>query len=273
MSALPVAQLLSARVDVPSCDKQVLCLTLSNPGSRNALHPDIYRDAMEIFGALSLEAEGNKRIAAVILQGADGVFCAGGNLNRLKSNRDKPKQVQHDSIAQLNAWILAIRSCPLPVIAAVSGAAAGAGFSLALACDMVVADTDAKFVMAYVKVGLSPDGGATYALSQRLPAPLAFELCALGQAVSAERLYQFGLVNRLSAKGEAGEVALALASDLARGPSNTITSIKRLLSLHERAQLQTTLDAEREAFVSNLHGPEAAIGIDAFLNKQAPSFP
>ena len=160
------AELLASRRDA------TLILTLSNPGAKNALHPDMYAAGIE---ALST-AERDPDIRAVVLTGAGDVFCAGGNLNRLLENRAKPPTVQAESIDQLHSWIEAIRDCNKPVIAAVEGPAAGAGFSLALACDLIIAAHSAKFVMAYVKVGLSPDGGASWFLSQALPRQLATEM-------------------------------------------------------------------------------------------------
>ena len=123
------AELLASRRDA------TLILTLSNPGAKNALHPDMYAAGIE---ALST-AERDPDIRAVVLTGAGDVFCAGGNLNRLLENRAKPPSVQAESIDQLHSWIEAIRDCNKPVIAAVEGPAAGAGFSLALACDLIVA--------------------------------------------------------------------------------------------------------------------------------------
>ena len=159
------AELLASRRDA------TLILTLSNPGAKNALHPDMYAAGIE---ALST-AERDPEIRAVVLTGAGDVFCAGGNLNRLLENRAKSPSVQAESIDQLHGWIEALRDCTKPVIAAVEGPAAGAGFSLALACDLIVAARSAKFVMAYVKVGLTPDGGASWFLSQALPRQLALD--------------------------------------------------------------------------------------------------
>jgi len=108
---------------------RTMVLTLSNPGQRNALSPAIYAAGVEALGV----AEGNAEIRSVILTGEGPLFCAGGNLQRLLANREQPAQVQADSIEGLHNWIEAIRTFPKPVIAAVEGAAAGAGFSLVLA--------------------------------------------------------------------------------------------------------------------------------------------
>ena len=135
---------------------QTLILTLSDPTLRNALGPEMYAAGIEALNV----AESNPEIRSVIITGEGANFCAGGNLRRLQANRDKAPEVQTQSIEGLHSWIEAIRTFPKPVIAAVEGAAAGAGFSLALMCDLVVAARDSIFVMAYSSIALSPDGGA-----------------------------------------------------------------------------------------------------------------
>lgn len=256
------AELLASRRDA------TLILTLSNPGAKNALHPDMYAAGIE---ALST-AERDPDIRAVVLTGAGDVFCAGGNLNRLLENRAKPPSVQAESIDQLHSWIEAIRDCNKPVIAAVEGPAAGAGFSLALACDLIVAAQSAKFVMAYVKVGLSPDGGASWFLSQALPRQLATEMLIEGQAVTSERLHQYGLVNRVVADGEALSSALNWGDALAALSPHAIGNIKSLLSEAPSNTLSSHLQAEKQRFVESLHHRDGLEGITAFLEKRKPHY-
>lgn len=241
-----------------------LILTISNPGARNALHPDMYAAAIETLTT----AERDDSIRAVVLTGADRFFCAGGNLNRLLENRSKDKSVQAESIDNLHGWIEAIRDCPKPVIAAVEDTAAGAGFSLALACDMIVAGASAKFVMAYVKVGLTPDGGGSWFLTQALPRQLAAEILLGGAPVSAERLHQLGVVNRLVADGSALDNALAWADELAALSPNAIERIKSLTSEAQRDTLAQHFEAEKRHFVESLHHRDAQEGISAFLEKR-----
>jgi enoyl-CoA hydratase/carnithine racemase len=245
-----------------------LLMTLSNPEARNALHPDIYAAGLEAV----LAAGQDPSLRVLVLTGEGPTFCAGGNLNRLRENRGRPKDAQRASIDAMHAWVRSLRECPKPVIAAVEGAAAGAGFSLVLACDLVVAAEDAKFSMAYVKIGLSPDGGATHGLSQRLPYPLAFELAATGAPLDAARLAALGLVNRVVPRGQAAEAALRWAEQLAAGPSRVLGRIKALIARRERKRLGAHLDAEREAFVESLYEDDAAEGIDAFLSRRPPAF-
>ena len=205
---------------------QTLILTLSNPEFRNALSPEIYAAGVEALNA----AETNPEIRSVIITGEGGMFCAGGNLQRLLANRQKPKEVQAQSIDGLHNWIDSIRTYPKPIIAAIEGAAAGAGFSLALACDFCVAADNAVFVMSYSTVGLSPDGGGSWALGRALPRQLANELLMCGERISAQRLNDFGLVNRVCSSGSALQEALGLAQRLNARAPNTLASIKELLN-------------------------------------------
>jgi len=172
----------------------------------------------------------------------------------------------------LHNWIEAIRAFPKPVIAAVEGAAAGAGFSLALACDLIVAARDSLFVMAYSNIALSPDGGGTWSLSRSVPRQLASELLMCGERIGAERLHALGVVNRLSESGQAMTVALSMADNINARAPNAIASIKELLSEADGSNLNQQLARERDHFVQNLHHTNAGIGIGAFLNKQKPTY-
>ena len=245
-----------------------MVLVLSNPEHRNALGPEMYAAGVE---ALSV-AEGNPDIRSVVLTGEGATFCAGGNLQRLQANRQQPPAVQAQSIEGLHSWIEAIRTFPKPVIAAVEGAAAGAGFSLALACDFIVAADNAVFVMAYSNVALSPDGGGSWSLARALPRQLASELLMGGERIGAQRLHALGIVNRVSPAGSALAEALALAERLNAKAPNALASIKELIGDADGVTLSQQLASERDHFVKNLHHPHAGVGIAAFLAKQAPRY-
>lgn len=245
-----------------------LILTISNPGARNALHPDMYAAAIETLST----AERDDSIRAVVLTGADRFFCAGGNLNRLLENRSKPPAVQAESIDNLHGWIQAIRDCPKPVIAAVEGMAAGAGFSLALACDLIVAGASAQFVMAYVKVGLTPDGGGSWFLSRALPRQLATECLIEGKPILATRLHDLGVINRIVAEGTVLESALTWADDLAALSPNAMERIKSLTNEAPANTLAQHFESEKRNFVESLHHRDAQEGITAFLEKRKPQY-
>jgi enoyl-CoA hydratase/carnithine racemase len=247
---------------------RTMVLTLSNPGHRNALAPEIYAAGVE---ALSV-AESNPEVRSVVITGEGSLFSAGGNLERLQSNRHKDPSFQAQSIEGLHNWIEAIRTFPKPVIAAVEGAAAGAGFSLALACDFIVAANNAVFVMAYSNIALSPDGGGSWSLARSLPRQLANELLMCGERIGAQRLQELGIVNRITSVGDALGEAILLADKLNARAPNALTSIKELINEAPLAALNQQLALERDHFVTNLHHVNAGIGISAFLAKQTPKF-
>ena len=243
---------------------QTLILTISNPEFKNALSPEIYAAGVEALNA----AETNPEIRSVIITGEGTTFCAGGNLQRLLVNRQQPKEVQAQSIDGLHSWIDSIRTYPKPIIAAVEGAAAGAGFSLALACDFCVAADNAVFVMSYSTVGLSPDGGGSWVLARALPRQLASELLMCGERVNAQRLHDFGLVNTVCSGGSALREALVLAERLNARASNALSSIKELVNDAANTPLSQHFKHERDHFVDNLHHANGAEGINAFLEKR-----
>jgi enoyl-CoA hydratase/carnithine racemase len=248
---------------------RTMVLTISNPEHRNALGPELYAAGVEAL----IAADSNPEVRSVVITGAGATFSAGGNLQRLQENRQRPPEVQAQSIDGLHSWIEAIRTFPKPVIAAVEGAAAGAGFSLALACDLVVAADNAVFVMAYSSIALSPDGGSTWNLARALPRQAATEILMFGERLAAPRLHELGVVNRITAAGAAFDEAMRLAQALNERAPNAIASIKELLNDAQGQPLAAQLAAERDHFVKNLHHPNGAIGIAAFLAKQPPKYP
>ena len=256
------AELLATR------SESTLILTLSNPGARNALHPDMYAAGIEALAT----AERDPDIRVVVLTGAGDTFCAGGNLNRLLENHNKDRSAAADSVGQLHSWVEALRDCPKPVIAAVEGPAAGAGFSLVLACDLIVAAHSAQFIAAYVKVGLSPDGGMSWSLSKSLPPQLVTEILMEGKHITSARLHQHGIINRVVNDGQALNAALDWSDELARLSPNSISSIKSLIKDAGNVTLSEQLKAEQLAFVDCLHHRDALEGMTAFLEKREPNY-
>jgi enoyl-CoA hydratase/carnithine racemase len=195
--------------------RPVLVLTISNPAARNAMHPSLYRTAV----ALLREAAADRTVRAIVLAGEGEHFCGGGDVKRLADQRSRPREEQLGHLDALHDWVMAMQDAPQPVIAAVEGAAAGGGFSLCLGCDLIVAAEDAKFVMSYVKLALSPDGGGSDSLARALPPQAALELLLDGGVCSAQRLHAWGVVNRVVPHGEAFATALAGRSDWPPGLS------------------------------------------------------
>ena len=238
-----------------------------NVDRRGALSPDLYT---AINDALVLAQR--DRIRAVILTAEGGFFCAGGDLNVLIERRDLTEPERREKVDELHDLVRGIRECPVPVIAAVEGGAAGAGASLALACDLIVAAEGAKFTAAYVKAGLVPDAGLTASLARLLPRPLAMEMCLLARPVSAERMLALGAINAVVPGEEVDKTANALADALAQGPRMAQSTIRRLVSDAYETDEARQLDAERDGMAAAAGGPEAAEGIAAFLEKRAPRF-
>lgn len=237
-----------------------LVMTLSGPATRNTLSPQVYAAGVETLNM----AEANPEVGAVVLTGEGDHFCAGGDLQRLHHNRQHDLQTQGANLDAFHQWIEALRSFPKPVVAAVEGVAAGGGVSLALACDLIVASESARFVMAYSKVALSPDGGASWHLARALGRGRALELLWLGEQQSAQQWQTLGLVQRLAPAGATLEHAISLAEQLSQVAPSVLASIKELVNDADRP-LRTHLDAEKQHFVVNLTRPEAGQAIDQFL--------
>ena len=245
-----------------------LVLTISDPGSRNTLSAQVIAAGIEALGV----SESSRDVRAVVLQGNGAHFCAGGNVQGLVERRAAGEAAQRTMLDHLHHWIEAIAACLKPVIAAVEGAAAGAGFSLALACDLIVAAEDARFVMSHAKLGLSPDGGATARLAGALPLSLVKRWLWLAEPVSAATLLQHGLVTAVAKPGQALDEALALADRLASMASGAIASAKELVAQAPGRSLVDQLGAERDHFLANLFGADGGEGLRAFVEKRAPRF-
>jgi len=245
-----------------------LVLTISDPATRNTLSPRVY----ETGAAALREAASDAALRAIVLRGDGAHFCAGGDLLRLAASRDGPPDQVRANIDRFHAFVLAIRECPKPVIAAVEGHAAGGGCSLALACDLVIAAEGARFTMSYGRAGFSPDGGGTFHLAQALPRALALQMLWLPEPMTARQWQTLGLVNAVATDGQALTEALAWAERLTRTASNAVASAKALVEHARSRSLREQLDAEREQFVPNLQHDNAAEGLRAFFEKRTPRF-
>ncbi len=245
-----------------------LLLTISDPPTRNTLSAQVIAAGIEALGA----AESNDEVRAIVLRGEGTTFCAGGNLNGLLERRAAGPDTQRRMLVHLHHFVETIRAYPKPVLASVEGIAAGAGFSLALACDFLVAAADARFVMSYAKVGLTPDGGATSSLVRALPRALVLKMIWLGEPVSAELLQSHGLVTALAPSGRALDETLRLAERLAAMAPNAIAGAKELVNGAPGHTLAEQLVAERDQFLESLFHDNGEEGLQAFLGKRAPRF-
>lgn len=245
-----------------------LILTLSNPGTKNTLHPDLCAAAVEVLTT----AERDDSVRAVVLTGDKSAFCAGTDLHRLLEMRARDAGEPGASIDHLHGWIDAIRDCPKPVIAAVEGIAAGAGFSLALACDMIVAGSSARFAMPSPRIGLTPEGNGAWFLMQALPRQLVSEILLEGKPIAASRLHELGIVNKVVADGMALDIALDWADSLAALAPNALEQIKSLIATASGNTPSRHAENEKQAFIEVLYHHNAHEGIQAFLQKRTPEF-
>jgi len=246
----------------------VLILSNNNTSARNALSPAF---TIGLTHALR-DAVADPTVGAVVLTGEGGHFCAGGNLHQLATRRDLPREERRNNVESLHDMIRGIRDCTKPVIAAVEGAAAGAGLSLALACDLVVAARTAVFSVAYVNVGLTPDGGATAFLAECVCRQVLTELCLTGERISGARLHALGPVNRLTEEGQALTEAIALAAQIAMGPALAMHRIKQLCRQASGNTLAQQLELEAQNMVLSLESEESREGIRAFFEKRRPDY-
>ena len=246
----------------------VLILTISDPATRNTLSAQVLAAGIESLGV----AESDRQVRAVVLRGAGSHFCAGGNVHGLAERREQGRSAQRQMLEHVHQLVEALRVFPKPVIAAVEGAAAGAGFSLALACDLIVAADDAQFTLSYARLGLSPDAGASWHLVQALPRMLVQRMLWLAEPASAAQLHQAGIVGWTVAHGQAGTEALSIANRLAAMAPNALASAKELVQQASHRSLHEQLGAERDHFVDNLFHENGAEGLRAFFEKRAPRF-
>lgn len=246
----------------------VLVLAINNPERRNIITPGLFQSLIQLFEC----AASDNTIGAVVLTGVGPYFCAGGDLKQLAQRRQLAVGQRREKLEGLNGVVRLLRDFPKPVIAAVEGGAAGAGWSIALACDLIVAARDARFSVAYVKVGLTPDGGITALLAQALPRQLYTQLCLSGEPIDAPRLAALGVINLIAEPGSAEHEAVRWATALASGPAKAIQKIKCLCREAVSASLDEQIERESEFMVEAQGDKESAEGIEAFIEKRAPNF-
>ncbi|HSK93461.1 MAG TPA: enoyl-CoA hydratase-related protein [Candidatus Angelobacter sp.] len=242
----------------------VLTLTLDRPDALNALNAEL-RGAL--LAALKAAARDDS-VRAVVLTGSGRGFCAGADLRGGSGERD----FRHVLATEYNPLIEAIRSLPKPVVAAVNGVAAGAGLSLALAADLVVAAAGARLVPAFARIGLVPDSGLARILTRGVGRHRAFEILMGERHLHAEEAHVLGLVAAVVPEGALMETAGTLAQRLADGPTKGIGLTKRLLNAVEDLSHADALALE--AALQDLAGRTAdhAEGVAAFTEKRDPSF-
>lgn len=242
----------------------VATITLNRPDSLNALNAamlDEMRAAVE-----SLPGTGAR---ALLLTGAGRGFSSGADL---ASDGGLPEDVGAALEAHFNPLVQALFACPLPVVAAVNGPCAGAGCSLALAADIVIAGRSAYFLQAFINIGLIPDAGATWLLPRLAGRARAMEMMMLGERISADKAADWGLISRVVADDALAAEGEALAARLAAGPTAAYGLLRKLARDAEQATLPEALAAERIAQRDAGHTDDFKAAVFAFLQKQTPRF-
>ena len=239
-------------------------ITLNRPESLNALNAAMRRELLAAIKA----AGKDETVRAVVITGEGRGFCSGADLRGGSAEREFRRVVT----AEYNPLITAIRDLPKPVIAAVNGVAAGAGVSLALACDLIYAAEEAQFILAFVRIGLVPDSGSTRSLVRALGRHRAAQLIFTGEGLSAADAEAAGLVNGVAPAAELPGLVRGIADRMAEAPTLAIGYAKRLINHAETATLAESLD--REAALQELAGrtQDHAEGVTAFAGKRAPRF-
>jgi 2-(1,2-epoxy-1,2-dihydrophenyl)acetyl-CoA isomerase len=248
---------------------RVAHITLNRPHAGNGITAELARQ----LAAAALRCETEASVRAVLLRGAGDSFCVGGDLKTFQAERDNISAYLLETTAQLHLAISRLARMPAPVVAAVHGAAAGGGFSLACACDLVVAAESASFVIAYSRIGLPPDGGSTYFLPRLIGLRRSLELALLTPRLSARQALDYGIVTRVVPEAELNARAEELVGTLASGPLRAFGMTKKLFHGGWSESLETQMELESQAIADAASSPEGREGITSFLEKRKPRFP
>lgn len=244
----------------------VAIVTLNRPRVLNAIDAEMARGLGEAVARVARDGT----VRALLLRGEGRAFCAGGDVARFLEG--DPAAAIEAIIDPLHAALRALDALKLPTLAAVQGPVAGAGFSLAMACDLCIAAENTVFTMAYARIGASPDGSSTYRLPRLVGERKALELAMLAEPVDAATAQALGLVNRVVPDADLMQQAVSLARRLAAGPTAAYARIKHLVGRSLANDLSAQLDLEREAFLAGTRTADFREGAEAFLAKRPARF-
>jgi len=245
----------------------VAIVTLNRPAQANTLNLQMGMDLL----AAAMTCARSPAVRAVVLTGAGKNFCFGGDLHGMTAKGGADAYLR-ELTSYLHAAIsLFVRMDP-PVIAAVRGTAAGAGIGLVAMADLAVAAESAKFTLAYTNTGLTPDAGSSFLLPRAIGARRAMELMLMNRVLSAPEALSWGLVNRVVPDSKVLEEALAIAAQLAAGPTRAFGKVKRLIA-QSLGGFESQMVLEAETIAAQAASAEGEEGINAFLEKRQPVFP
>ncbi len=247
----------------------IVKVTLNRPEKLNAFGGHMRRDLAE-----ALEKAGSDNdVRVVVITGAGRAFCAGGDVKFMAELIERKDSEEFSRLlGSARRVITAIRQMTKPVIAAINGPASGAGFNLALACDLRLASTEATFSQSFVRVGLHPDWGGTYFLPRLVTPNKACEMFFLGDTIDAQEALRLGIVNRVVAAEELEAATQRLAERLRDAPPISIAAAKQAVYMSQKAALEEMLRYETEVQLRCFESKDGREGIRAFLEKREPRF-
>lgn len=245
-------------------------IVFDRPDVLNAFNDEL---GFAVLGAVE-EAAADPSVRCIVLTGAGRGFSAGEDLGALAEGyeQDDPPELGRTLVDRYNPLIRALRGAPKPVVAVVNGVAAGAGASIALACDYRIASDRAKFVLAFIKVGLVPDSGAVWFLAKTIGEARALDLATSGRPVGAEEALQLGIVNEVVPEGELERRWKEVSAELAAGPTAAYALTKQLVHDASERTLDDQLEAEVSAQTQAGKTDDHLEGVKAFLGKRTPRF-
>ena len=246
---------------------RIAVVTLNRPDDANSLDPVMARELADVAVTLDHDAD----VKAVVLTGSGRFFCAGGDVKGMLAFEHMPSGLKRLA-DDLHRAVSTLTRMPAPLVVAVNGVAAGAGFSLAASGDLVVAAESAKFTMAYTKIGLSPDGSSSYFLPRIVGLRRAQELMFTNRVLTAAEALDWGLVTRVVPDGTALDAALELAQAFVSGSKGANAAIKQLLTASFDNSLETQLELEGRLIAARAASPDGQEGVSAFAAKRAPAF-
>jgi enoyl-CoA hydratase/carnithine racemase len=247
----------------------ILTITLNRPDRLNAFIGHMRRDLAE-----ALEHAGsNRNVRVVVITGAGRAFCAGGDIAFMAELMQRRDAEEFSRILGAGRRvILAIRQMAKPVIASINGPASGAGFNLALGCDLRIASTTATFSQSFAKIGLHPDWGGSYFLPRLVTPNKACEMFFLGETIDAAEALRLGIVNQVVEPEELDNATLQLAQRLRAAPPIALAAAKHAVYMSQAAELEEMLRYETEAQLRCFGSDDGHEGVQAFLEKRDPKF-
>jgi 2-(1,2-epoxy-1,2-dihydrophenyl)acetyl-CoA isomerase len=247
----------------------VAWITLNRPAALNALNLQMAKELYDVANRCG--ADKSVR-AAVLTGGGERAFCAGGDVADFAAAGDGLEVLIKEMTSHLHMAISRFAWMRAPMIGAINGVAAGAGFSLALCCDLAIAADTAKFTSAYSKIGFTPDGSSTYFLSRLLGRRRAMELYLTERVLSAQEALDWGLVNRMVPGKDLQAEARKLALQIAKGPTLAYAGVKKLMHMAPLDSLESQMERETRSIVQTGTSADGREGVRAFVEKRAPSF-